>query len=54
MAWANLTVWVPDTTEGPVVDEVHLRLCETCHAPIPEQFMDDHVATQHQQTVTPH
>jgi len=54
MSYVPVNLWVPDTTEGPAVTAVNLKLCDTCHAPIPVSLMDDHVATQHEQTVTPH
>jgi len=53
MSYVPVNLWVPDTVEGPTVTSVNLKLCETCHAPIPEDLMDDHVAKSHQQAPTP-
>jgi hypothetical protein len=54
MAYVPVEVWVPDTTEGPVIDSVQLKACDTCHAIILESQMENHVATTHEQEVTPH
>ena len=43
MSYVPVNLWVPDTTEGPATEAVNLKLCDTCHAPIPVSLMDDHV-----------
>jgi hypothetical protein len=47
MAYVPVNLWVPDTTEGPAADAVNLKACDTCHAAIPVEFMDAHVAQAH-------
>lgn len=54
MSYVPVNLWVPDTQDGPTTDSVNLKACETCHALVPEQFLDEHDANLHQQTVTPH
>jgi hypothetical protein len=55
MAYVPVNLWVPDTTEGSVTEAVNLKLCETCYAPIPQDFMDSHVGQAHPDIeVTPH
>ena len=55
MAYVPVNIWVPDTAEGSVVESVDLKLCDTCHAPIPIDLMEDHIAKQHPTLeVTPH
>ena len=47
MAYVPVNLWVPDTTEGPAADEVNLKACDECHALVPVEFMDAHVAKLH-------
>jgi len=47
MAYVPVRVWVPDTTSGPAVESVDLKACDTCHAAIPIELMDEHVAQAH-------
>lgn len=47
MAYVPVNLWVPDTAEGPAVDAVNLKACDTCHALIPVELMDAHVAEAH-------
>jgi len=56
MTYVPVYLWVPDDAEsGAVTSQVNLKLCDTCHAPIPSEFMDDHVARQHPTLeATPH
>ena len=55
MSYVPVNLWVPDTQEGSTTDSVNLKLCDTCHAPIPNEYMDDHVAKQHPTLeATPH
>jgi hypothetical protein len=55
MAYVPVRLWVPDTTSGPTVESVDLKACDTCHALIPYQLMDAHVAEAHPTLeVTPH
>ena len=55
MSYVPVNMWVPDTTEGPAVQAVNLKACDTCHALIPVELMDEHVAQAHPTLeVTPH
>jgi hypothetical protein len=54
MTYVPVQVWVPDTVDGPVTDTVNLKACDQCDALIIEGQMDDHIAKQHSQEVTPH
>jgi hypothetical protein len=51
MTYVPVKLWVPDTADAsgttPAVDEIQLKLCGTCFAPVPNHFMDAHVAEQH-------
>jgi hypothetical protein len=47
MSYVPVNIWVPDTATGPTAESVNLKACETCFAPIPEDFMDRHVAQAH-------
>jgi len=47
MSYVPVNVWVPDTTSGPKTESVNLKACETCHALVPNEFMDAHVANLH-------
>jgi len=47
MGYVPVQVWVPDTTEGPVVESVDLKACETCHALVPVELMDEHITVAH-------
>jgi hypothetical protein len=47
MSYVPVKVWVPDTTSGPVVESVDLKACDTCHALVPIDMMDAHVAEAH-------
>jgi len=47
MSYVPVQLWVPDTTEGPVVETVDLKPCDTCHALIPIQMMDAHISQAH-------
>jgi hypothetical protein len=47
MAYVPVKMWVPDTTEGPVAEEVNLKACDTCRAGVPMELMDEHVAVEH-------
>jgi hypothetical protein len=47
MTYVPVTLWVPDTPEGPVTSSVSLKSCETCFALVPEDFMDRHVSEAH-------
>lgn len=56
MSYVPVQLWVPDTAEGgAITDAVKLKPCDTCHALIPMELMDDHVAKQHPTLeATPH
>jgi len=48
MTYVPVYLWVPDDAEaGAVTSQVNLKLCDECHAPIPNEFMDDHMARIH-------
>lgn len=47
MSYVPVNLWVPDTTDGPVVTAVNLKACDTCKALIPIDVMDAHVAEAH-------
>jgi hypothetical protein len=47
MTYVPVLLWVPDTTEGPVTDAVHLKPCDTCSAIIPLEAQDAHNAVEH-------
>lgn len=53
MAYVPVNLWVPDTTSGPATDSVNLKACDTCHALVPIEYMDDHVTKQHSQEINP-
>lgn len=56
MSYVPVQLWVPDTAEGgAITDAVKLKPCDTCHALIPMELMDDHVAKAHPDlSATPH
>jgi len=56
MAYVPVNLWVPDTTEGPVVAAVNLKACDTCQALVPIDVMEQHVTVAHPPPpeVTPH
>jgi hypothetical protein len=55
MSYVPVEVWVPDTVDGPVVETLQLKKCDTCHAVIPVELMDAHVSEAHPDLeVTPH
>ena len=47
MSYVPVNLWVPDTTEGPTVTAVNLKLCEQCHVPVAEGRQDEHNAAAH-------
>jgi hypothetical protein len=47
MSYVPVNLWVEDTTDGPVVDAVNLKACDTCKALIPIELMNAHVAEAH-------
>lgn len=55
MSYVPVNVWVPDTQDGSVTESVNLKPCEECHALVPNEFMDAHMANLHTPDVaTPH
>jgi len=55
MAYVPVYLWVPDTQEGSITSQVNLKACDTCHALIPMELMDEHIAQAHPTVeVTPH
>lgn len=56
MSYVPVRLWVPDTTGGPAVESVDLKLCDTCHVPVVIDLMDEHMAVEHPPPpeVTPH
>jgi hypothetical protein len=47
MSYVPVEIWVPDTVDGPVVDILQLKPCDTCKAPIPIELMDAHITEAH-------
>jgi hypothetical protein len=51
MTYVPVTLWVPDTADAsgttPMVEEIKLKLCPTCHVPVPQKLLSDHEAKQH-------
>ena len=47
MSYVPVNLWVPDTTSGATTDSVNLKACDTCHALVPNEFMDAHNTNLH-------
>lgn len=54
MSYVPVQLWVPDTVDGPVMETVNLKACDTCSALIVEGAMDEHIANVHDVSVEPH
>jgi hypothetical protein len=56
MTYVPVKLWVPDTTEGPTMESVNLKLCDQCQSPVLEGQQDAHDASVHPPPpeVTPH
>jgi len=51
MTYVPVMLWVPDEADAsgttPVVEQVSLKLCDYCFAPVPNHYMAQHVESQH-------
>jgi len=48
MTYVPVQLWVPDTAEGgAITGAVQLKLCGVCFTPVPNSFMEAHLAAQH-------